>query len=179
MRALVVYESMFGNTRDIAYAVAAGLEQSMTTDIVEVGTAPTILGDDITLIVVGGPTHAFGLSRPSTRRDAGARSQQTLVSTGIGVREWLSRIGRAPTTVAAAAFDTKADKPWLPGSAARAAHKRLRWLSFRTIAAPETFFVSDVTGPLVEGELDRARGWGEQLGAALATGDRSADAGST
>lgn len=175
MRALVVYESMFGNTRAVAQAVAGGLARSMTTDVVEVSSAPVILGDDITLLVVGGPTHAFGLTRPSTRRDAASKTAQHLVSTGIGVREWLSRIGRAPTSIAAAAFDTKADRPRLPGSAARAAHKRLRWLRFRTVAAPETFYVTDMTGPLVDGELERARQWGEQLGSAWADDDRPAD----
>lgn len=177
MRALVVYESMFGNTQAVARAVAAGLSRSMTTDVVEVSSAPVILGDDISLLVVGGPTHAFGLTRPSTRRDAaGKRSGQNLVSTGIGVREWLSRIGRAPTSITAAAFDTKVDRPRLPGSAARAAHKRLRWLRFRTISAPQTFYVTDLTGPLVDGELERARRWGEQLGSARAGDDRPADA---
>lgn len=175
MRALVVYESMFGNTQAVARAVAGGLGQSMTTDVVEVSTAPVILGDDITLLVVGGPTHAFGLTRPSTRRDAASKTKQNLVSTGIGVREWLSQIGRAPTSITAAAFDTKVNRPRLPGSAARAAHKRLRWLRFRTVAAPETFYVTELAGPLVDGELERARRWGEQLGSAWADDGQSAD----
>src|SRR5690606_38405315 len=45
MRALVVYESMFGNTRDVAYAVAEGLRRHLDVDVVEVGTAPTVLGE--------------------------------------------------------------------------------------------------------------------------------------
>lgn len=180
MRALVVYESMFGNTREVAHAVAKGLQESMTTDLVEVGTAPTVLGDDISLLVVGGPTHAFGLTRPSTREDAANRVAGTpLVSTGTGLREWLGALGRTPNRIAAAAFDTKANRPRLPGSAARAAHKRLRWLRFTTIAAPNSFYVADMTGPLIEGELDRAYRWGEALGSAWASGNRRAETGTS
>jgi hypothetical protein len=178
MRALVIFESMFGNTQEVARAVARGLQESMTTDLVEVGAAPTVFGADVSLLVVGGPTHAFGLSRPSTREDAAQRTGRDLVSTGIGLREWLSSIDRAPSRIAAATFDTKANRPRLPGSAARAAHKRLRWLRFQTIAAPESFYITDMTGPLVDGELDRAYRWGEALGSTLASGNHPAGAGS-
>lgn len=168
MRALVVYESMFGNTRAIAEAVGVGLRTDMTTDVVEVSTAPAALGSDVSLLVVGAPTHAFTLPRESTRQDAGSRTGRALVSTGIGLREWLGRLGRAPRGVTAATFDTKVNKPWLPGSAARTARKLLRRSRFRIIAEPENFLVTDTTGPLVEGELDRAREWGRRLGAAAA-----------
>lgn len=177
MRALVVYESMFGNTRDIASAVASGLQETMPTDIVEVSGAPTALDEDISLVVVGSPTHAFSLPRPTTREDAATRTGRELVSTGSGLREWLSALGRAPSPVGAAAFDTKADRPMLPGSAARAAHKRLRRLRYRTVAAPESFFVTDMTGPLVDGELDRAHTWGREVGRAWAQGNQPAGRG--
>ncbi len=53
MHALVVFESMFGNTQMIAQAVAEGLWlEGMSLDIVEVGTAPTVIGDDVDLLVV-------------------------------------------------------------------------------------------------------------------------------
>jgi hypothetical protein len=174
MRALVVYESMFGNTQAIAQAVAKGLDKWFTVDLAEAGSAPTVLDEEVTLLIVGGPTHAFGMSRESTRRDATTKTTAALVSTGDGIREWLNRIGRPRSGVAATAFDTKANKPWLPGSAAKAAHKRLRSLRFRMIVAPESFFVTDMTGPLVDGELVRAQAWGEQIGTAWASGNRTA-----
>ena len=117
MRALVVYESMFGNTQTIADAVAGGWPHRMRVDAVEVGGAPATLDDDVTLLVVGGPTHAFGMSRPRTRQDAATQAPDGLVSTGTGLREWLAAL-RAPAGIAAAAFDTKVSKPHLPGSAA-------------------------------------------------------------
>lgn len=167
MRALVVYESMFGNTQTIADAVAEGIARHVSVDAVEVGAAPATIGRDVGLLVVGGPTHAFGLSRPSTRADAPAKSARPLVSAGIGIREWIGALPAAPARVAAAAFDTRIDRPRVPGSAARGAAKRLRQLGFRLIAPAESFFVTDTAGPLVAGEVERAREWGAELGAEL------------
>ena len=93
MRALVVYESMFGNTRLVAEAVADGLSSVLDVDVVEVAAAPTSF-DDVELLVVGGPTHAFGMTRQRTRDDARRQAEQSgheVVSMGIGMREWLER----------------------------------------------------------------------------------------
>ncbi|HEX6234703.1 MAG TPA: flavodoxin domain-containing protein [Jiangellaceae bacterium] len=174
MRALVVYESMFGNTRAVAHAVAKGLERWIPADVMEVGAAPTDLGEDIALLIVGGPTHAFGMSRDSTRRDAAKQGNGSVVSSGEGIREWLSKVVHMRDELPAAAFDTKINKSWLPGSAAKAAYKRLNWQRFRLVTAPESFLVTDVTGPLVDGELDRAEAWGEQVGVVWARGSRAA-----
>ena len=63
VRALVVYESMFGNTERIARAIRDGLRQSVPTEIVPAYRAPTVVPADVRLLVVGGPTHAFSMSR--------------------------------------------------------------------------------------------------------------------
>src|SRR4051794_17029848 len=63
MRALVVYESMYGNTKEIATAVADGVSRRMPVQLVEVGAAPTAIADDIALLVVGAPTHGHGMSK--------------------------------------------------------------------------------------------------------------------
>jgi len=165
MHALVVFESMFGNTQVIAQAVAEGLWlEGMSVDIQEVGAAPTVIGDGVDLLVVGGPTHAFGLSRQSTRRSAAEQAEQGVVSAGIGLREWLGTVRGSSASVAAAAVDTRVKKPRLPGSAARAAEKRLRRLGFRILAPATSFYVAGTPGPLLDGEPQRARGWGEMLG---------------
>lgn len=168
MQALVVYESMFGNTQRIAEAVADGLAQHMSVDVVEVGAAPATVGTDVVLLAIGGPTHAFGLSRATTRADAMAKSTRPLISRGIGIREWLAAVETASAGVAAAAFDTRVDKPRVPGSAARGAAKRLRHLGFRLVGPAASFFVTDTPGPLVPGEVERARDWGEKLAVELA-----------
>ena len=59
MRAMVVVESMWGNTRAVAEAVASGLGEEVS--VVEVAQAPTQVPPEIDLLVVGGPTHAFSM----------------------------------------------------------------------------------------------------------------------
>jgi len=144
----VVFESMFGNTQVIARAVAEGLWlQGMSVDIEEVGAAPTVIGHDVDLLVVGGPTHAFGLSRQGTRRSAAQQPGRAVVSAGMGLREWLGTVRGSSASVAAAAFDTRIKKPRLPGSAARAAEKRLRRLGFRILATATSFHVAGTLVP--------------------------------
>ncbi|MEU8246635.1 flavodoxin domain-containing protein [Nonomuraea sp. NPDC048916] len=162
MYALIVYESMYGNTKQVAEAVAKGVATAMRAEIVEVADAPASPPEEVALLVVGGPTHAFSMSRESTRKSAAEQAQGSLVSRGRGIREWLAAL-RVARGTPAATFDTRVAKPHLPGSAARAAAKRLRRLGLPLIAPAQSFFVTDSQGPLVEGELDRARRWGETL----------------
>jgi menaquinone-dependent protoporphyrinogen IX oxidase len=70
MRALVVYESMYGNTHRIAEAIARGLRPAYAVRVVSVAGARYEHVGRYDLIVVGGPTHAHGMSRPDTRQGA-------------------------------------------------------------------------------------------------------------
>ena len=169
MSALVVYESMFGNTQSIAKGIGDGLSSRMTVEIVEVGEAPSVIDPDVELLVVGGPTHAFGMSRPGTRQNAAQQAGHDLVSKGIGLREWLAIVQGGSKGVAAAAFDTRINKPRVPGSAARAEQKRLSRLGFHIVAPAESFWVTGTPGPLLAGESERARRWGEKLESILTT----------
>ncbi|WP_431951072.1 flavodoxin family protein [Nocardia lijiangensis] len=161
MRVRVVYESMFGNTATIAEAIAQGLGAAV--DVLEVTTAAQAPEPAVDLLVVGGPTHVFGLSRVRTRRDAATRTTAP-VAVDTGIREWLDSALPVPEGARAAAFGTKAAHPrWLPGSAARGIGRRLRGLGYRLLGEPTDFLVDAMTGPLSAGERDRARRWGEQL----------------
>lgn len=172
MHALVVFESIFGNTREVAEAVAAGLRDQLgpgAVDLVEVGEAPTSL-EGVDMLVVGGPIHAWSMTRESTRGDAideAERANIEPVSRGRGIRDWLEllpKVDGAPRT--AAAFDTAMQLRWIPsGSAAKPAAKRLRALGFELVAKPEHFFVAGRQGPLKPGEAERAREWAGALAA--------------
>jgi hypothetical protein len=110
-RALVIFESMFGNTRTIAEAVAEGLASRFVTDLTEVSLAPTCIPDDVSLVVAGGPTHAFGLTRPRTRADAATRADGPILSPANCLRGWLETAEQPRSGVNAAAFDTRIDTP--------------------------------------------------------------------
>lgn len=160
MSTMVVYESMWGNTLAVAEAIGAGLGPE--TMVVEVNEAPVVLPPEIALLVVGGPTHAFSMSRPQTRQDAvnrGADAGHQM----RGIREWLSEVTGA-ADLAVATFDTRVSKVrHLPGSAARAARRAVAQRRLGSLLASKSFYVTDLEGPLVNGELGRAEAWGRQL----------------
>ncbi|AUI64561.1 hypothetical protein B1H26_23740 [Amycolatopsis sp. BJA-103] len=86
MRAMVVYESMFGNTEQVAKAVAEGLSPYAEVDVVNVDDVGSVA--EAGLLVVGGPTHVHGMSWPSSRTEAGRQAVD-------GVR-WLGFVPLAP-----------------------------------------------------------------------------------
>lgn len=164
MQALVVFESMFGNTEQVARAVTTGLSRHLDVELVEVTEAPAVITGFLDLIVVGGPTHAFSMTRQSTREDA-YRKGATQGSTTLGIREWLAHLHAGPHSEPVATFDTRVDKVrHLPGSAAKGAEKAAHRLGYPSATKSESFYVQDVDGPLLEGELDRAQAWGDRLG---------------
>lgn len=173
MTVLVVYESMYGSTKAVAEAIAEGLAPAGPVRVVEVGALAAApggrsVGKDVTLLVVGAPTHAFGLSRASTRADAAKEAPTgSILSSGKGLREWLTELTLPIGGVPFAAFDTKVVKPNLPGSAAKAAEKQLTRSGGRPAAKARTFRVHGKSDGLVDGELDAARAWGAELAATL------------
>jgi len=162
MEYMVVYESMFGNTETVARAVAEGLGEHGDVELCEVSAAPAAVPADVALVVVGGPTHAFGMSRSQTRADA-VEQGAPADATAPGLREWSTALAPGQHRLVAT-FDTRVGKVrHLPGSAARGAARVLRRRGYELVAAPQSFFVHDVTGPLLDGEAERATTWGAEL----------------
>jgi flavodoxin len=164
MKALVVYESMFGNTEEIASAIATGLRRFADVEVYDVNEIPASASHGVDLIVAGGPTHAFSMTRPTTREDA-VRQGASHGSITLGLREWLEGLDKSSHAQLIATFDTRVGKVrHLPGSAAKSAGKVLRHLGYSAAVKPESFYVADTAGPLLDGELQRAEAWGEHLG---------------
>ena len=161
MNALVVYESLYGNTKRIAEGIGEGLAQEITAELMEVSAAP-VDPSSADLVVVGGPTHQFGLSRKSSRQQGADDADGPVISLDMGIREWMGNLPRVSGT-AAATFDTSIRKPNLPGSAARGAAKRLKKVGYRILVPAEIFFVEGGKGPITDGEIDRARQWGQNV----------------
>jgi flavodoxin len=166
MKALVVYESMFGNTEQIARAVAAGISETVDVQMTEVADA-TDPDPDVALIVAGGPTHAFSMSRENTRTDAISKGAPE-GEREYGLREWMAALPSGQHTEKIATFDTKIKSMrHLPGSAAKSAAKVACRRGYESVASAESFYVDDLDGPLLDGEIDRARAWGRQLAASM------------
>ncbi|MFE5410203.1 flavodoxin family protein [Microbacterium sp. NPDC056569] len=160
MHAVVVFESLWGNTEQLAREIAEGIGVE-SADVIDAVSAPAVLESDVDLLVVGGPTHAFSMSTEKTREAAKQQGAESIPARGI--REWIASLSSPDRDIRVATFDTRVTNPRLPGSAAKKAMKRLVGLGFRPVAKPETFGVHGYSGPVTDGELQRARGWGEQL----------------
>ena len=170
MKAIVAYESMYGNTRQIAEAIAAGLAPLGDVQVASVNDGDAAAADGADLLIVGGPTHIHGLATEMSRKGVAKAAEEEEghvdlepgAADGPGLRKWLAQ--RSGDGRSAAAFDTRIDRsPLLTGSAARGIAKRLRRRGYELIADPESFFVEDTEGPLAEGELDRAQAWAKSL----------------
>jgi hypothetical protein len=161
MTALIVVESMFGNTKRVADLIATALSKRIHVEVVDVDEAPMALPDEVTLLAVGGPTHAFGMSRDSTREAAADKGATG--GSAAGIRDWLESVSGIAPRLPAIAFDTRVHKKFVPGSAGRAASRRLERLGCTVIEAPISFYVADIAGPLVAGEEQRVIDFAEML----------------
>ena len=175
MRVVIVYESLFGNTHEVAGAIQDGIRSAMPHAQVSCLRAAeahrdAALGAD--LLIVGGPTHAHGMTSAATRT-MGLKAEQRVPAMvpghpvepgagGPGVREWFHDLPRAGIGSLAAAFDTRGEVR-LAGGAANGIARRLRHRGYELVTAPAGFIVEDVEGPLRAGELERARTWGADL----------------
>lgn len=174
MRALVVYESMFGNTHAVALRIGEGLAATFDVAVVPVAEADRerVLAAD--LLVVGGPTHAHGVSSATSRRSAvdQARKDDGLEldpdAAGPGLREWFEGLPPGDGSRPAAAFDTRVDaSAWITGRASKGIAKRLGQHDYRLVSEPESFLV-DRHNRLLGPESDRAVEWGRELAGIVA-----------
>ena len=152
MKCLVVYDSQYGNTQKIAQAIADQLAQSETAYALHVDEVQ--LGDmrGINLLVVGSPTQKLSATAP--------------------IKRWLNILpADYIKNVRAAAFDTRFTQEKIAenkvlsffvrifGYGAQPIARRLIKKGADLIAEPEVFYVSDIEGPLLPGELERAAAW--------------------
>jgi hypothetical protein len=175
MRAVVVYESMYGNTHRVADAIGRGLAGLGEVVVVPVAEAEPALLEGADLLVVGGPTHVHGMSRASTRKAAVDQVKGDVAldpaATGPGLREWLDAIPHGGAS--AAAFDTRvgAAPAIVTGRASKGIARELHRHGFGQVVEPESFLV-DKENHLEPGEEERAEGWGARLAAAAGPGRR-------
>jgi flavodoxin len=144
VKSLVVYVTHKGDTRRVADEIGEVLGKHGPAEVIPADEAPPVIGPDVDLLVVGGPTEGHGMTPEQ--------------------RAYLDRlVGESIRGRRVAAFDTRLKWPrLLSGSAADAAAERLANLGARVVEPHGSFLVS--TAPeLLPGELDRARDWAANI----------------
>lgn len=156
MKALVIFDSQFGNTEKIARAIGEGLAKTAQT---EVKYIDDVTGEDLTrvdVLIAGSPTQRFSATPK--------------------VSDFLKSLpSNSLKGVSVSAFDTRFTEAKIGeikileffvnifGYAANPIAKRLKRKGGTLIADPQGFYVADTEGPLLDEELARARSWAEQI----------------
>jgi flavodoxin I len=144
MKALIVYDSVYGNTEKIARAIAEAITPSGEVKVLQAGEANPSELAFIDLLIVGSPTH-------------GGRPTQAIQDL----------LNKAPKLqgINVAAFDTRVTSKFARvfGNAARRIAGQLTRKGGVLISSPEGFFVTGTKGPLKEGELERAAAWAKGM----------------
>ena len=144
MKALVVYDSVHGNTEQIAKAIGDAMPDEV--QVVRAGEADAARLRSFDLIIVGAPTYGGRPTQP--------------------VQNFLKQVSRhALEGINVAAFDTRIPAKWVRifSFAAPRIAESLTKKGGTLIGSPEGFFVDTPTGPLTDGELERAAGWAEEI----------------
>jgi flavodoxin len=146
MRAMVVYDSVFGNTEQIAQAIGNALGSQKDVEVLRAGDVKPEHLTGLTLLIVGSPTQG---GRPTP-----------------AIQDFLSKVSEAAiSSINVAAFDTRLSTRWVGifGYAAGRVADSLKRKGGTLIAPPEGFFVKGKEGPLKDGELERAKDWAKRI----------------
>ena len=159
MRAIVVYESHWGNTAAVARAIAEGIGPGARAIPTDEAVGPSL--EHVDLIVAGAPVMAKSLPGEGMRAkvESDHKAPAAADVSHPMLRTWLDGLpsGRAK----AAAFDTR--MRWTPRGAIGTIESKLRKAGYQVVMKGKGFVVGGAYGPLRDGELDRARAWGAEL----------------
>jgi flavodoxin len=156
MNTLVLYDSVFGNTEQIARAIASALEPCGPVTVLRVTDSFSDRLAGLDLLVVGSPTRAFRPT-PATTHALSGLPRGALA--GVKVAAFDTRIRVEDTKSGFLRIMVK-----LFGYAAQPIEATLKAKGGTPLLPAEGFFVKDTEGPLAEGELERAKEWAKKLG---------------
>lgn len=139
MKALIIYDSNYGNTQRIANVIA----KQLSTKAIAITDFSKEDSAGVGLLVVGSPINAWGPT---------AKISKFLKELASGELEGIK----------VAAFDTRV-KLFIHGDAAGKIAKALEKAGGEVISKPQGFIVEGGEGPLKEGEVDRAIEWARSM----------------
>ena len=159
MKALVVYDSKFGNTERIAQVIGNALGSSYQVEVLQVGTIVPDHFEDLELLIVGSPTQRFN---PTESIKNFLKDLPPSGLKGIKVAAFDTRLTIEDIEeVAILSFFVR-----IFGYAVKSIANGLKRKGGEPVLPPEGFYVQGMEGPLVEGEIERAEAWARQIVAA-------------
>jgi flavodoxin len=164
MKAVVVYESLWGNTAAIARSIAEGIGPGARAMSTAEASAAAIADTD--LVVAGAPVLGFALPTDGMRDNIARTPEKGPKPADLShpsMRSWLEKLPQGSGR--SAAFETRLR--FSPGGATAAIESELERAGYRSVAKAERFKVKGGYGPLRDGELERAKQWGTQLARAV------------
>jgi hypothetical protein len=158
MRAVVVYESLWGNTAAIARAIAEGMGGECRA--LSTAEACDDVMQDVDFVIAGAPILGFTLPTDSMRQQEATdrKAPKPADLSHPSMRNWLKTLPKGEGN--AASFETRIW--WSPGSSAKQILSGLARAGYRPVER-EKFLVTGGYGPLKDGEIERAREWGARL----------------
>ena len=155
MKALIIYDSFFGNTEKIARAICKAFGNTKEVTICKAAEVKPDMLDGLDYLIVGSPTRAF---RPSPAIKSFLKGIPSNRLAGVKVTAFDTRIAMTDKVPGFLRFMAKlfgyADKPILDS---------LKKNGGQEIAPSKGFFVLDSEGPLEKGEIERAVVWVKQI----------------
>ena len=159
MKILIVYDSFFGNTEQIAQAMAAALEAPEEVTLLKVDAVQPQHLEGLAYLIVGSPTRGF---RPSPATTSLLKSIPRKKLEGVRVAAFDTRVPiQEIKRPAILDFLVK-----IFGYAADPIGKKLQQKGGKVVVPAEGFYVMDTEGPLKDGELERATAWVRMVTAA-------------
>jgi flavodoxin I len=155
MKTLVIYDSAFGNTAQIAHAIGSALGSQKEVTICQVGNVLPEQLTNLNLLIVGSPTQGF---RPTQAITTFLKESLASGLKGIKVAAFDTRISTSDIKSSFLRFIVK-----MGGFAAKPIAKSLQQRGGELVMPPEGFIVEGKEGPLKAGELERAADWAKQI----------------
>jgi len=155
MKALVIYDSVYGNTEKIAKAIG----KELGCDFIPVGFASPVSIKGLELLIIGSPTHGGQASQAMQKFLASIPSGSLKRIRVAAFDTWMTKEGQDFLTRIAVGIFGHASPRILP---------KLQSLGGKAAAAgSEGFFVKGKEGPLKDGEIDRAQEWAKKIAGAI------------
>jgi flavodoxin len=157
VKALIIYDSVFGNTEKIARAIGGALGSADEIALMRAGEVRSNPFAGLDLLIVGSPTRGFQPTE-ATKNLLGSLPSITGVRTAaFDTRMAFTGIQKFAMNVFAKPFG------YSEGYASTPIAQSLNEKGGISVVPPEGFFVKASEGPLKEGELERAAEWARQI----------------